>query len=1228
MLSIPWRTGANMREFAYYGTHVLAQDHNNNLELQDKQLKALKDLNASLVRFYVAHRDFSVEQSVQHTKRALDKLHAQNMQAIVVLDDAVRDSRFYIPAHNPDTPEGRAEFPTWGHGHYDKSYFVKKLYTKHYMRHLETIVRTFADHPAVFCWELCNEYALHPQPFEQEGAVITSNDFEAVFNFTKTASEKIRALAPNHLISTGLVSITHILAQDVSHQRRIEQARRLYGLDSLDLISIHFYAEDGPEHEQERIAWDVEIVANHTKKPFYLGEVGASPGVWHGNRTDYHKRVFREWRDRGAFAALVWAFNDAHTDMGISDGVARMHGGFKGITTVMKDFGTSAAPFIVKRRLSPSGTNTLRGTGDSGETMPTQFILRMTDQCFCTDTNPTSAFTSSLLCGAALDIVPDSRIEKNGMVWWQIDGWIVERPEEIEAGSPEAFLHEVPVPVSEKIKFKVTDPTGLWVRRDPFIPLANRSSNIVGDLPADAEIEVYRDSRTLSPGGYVYWRHDDGNSLDDSGEKVSGWTAEAGPHGKPVFMELVDPAAAEPPVRFKVNQSGEGIYLYPGRGYPRIASSLVAGTEFVCQSASRRVHDGYVWWQVRAYIAERPVKIKAGMRGAFLYANETPLSLYRAVKPGQMLFSHPGQNGAAISSELSQEVAFAVHGDSQRLKDDRVWWKMSGWVIERAVDDKAGDPANPLIPIKPTPDATAKMRVMLDGGIWVRSEPMVSRPRQKNAVGDLNTGDEINVYVDSMTTTPDGFIWWRHDDGRKLSNPEERVIGGWSAERNINEDEALMVPVDPDDDVWGLHYRVMDENQPLYAWPDTSAAKLVTSLVKDSVFRVDEDSRLEQDGFVWWKIEAWVAEREKDFDADTADCFLHRVRTANEIANEKVHFRVINPKGVWVRREPHIPPSPMSNVVGELAAGDRVEAYKVSRTISPRGYVYWRHDNGKKRGNPQETVEGGWTAELGPDGKPVFMIEVPSGDGRGGLVDVEEMFQDAGETTININTLPLRDAMFDRIPVTAGQWFMLQHYGNTRESFTSCRYKTAFQGLHPGIDFGSVNTLSDDGTVLVTAGVTGTVDSILRDFYTPYGVRVRVGDYIVIYGHMAMDDIRVQPNQIITPDTVLGRIANKADIQRFNESLPPSRQGKRLFFWPHLHLEVRYDEQRLNRILHPLLFMPRHLRNQVINMKVASNHFFHDPDIWTGWGTVMEQPVIRRGGGLIGPLTRAQGGCR
>ncbi len=42
MLSITWRTGVNMREFAYYGTDVLAADSENRLQLQDLQLETLR----------------------------------------------------------------------------------------------------------------------------------------------------------------------------------------------------------------------------------------------------------------------------------------------------------------------------------------------------------------------------------------------------------------------------------------------------------------------------------------------------------------------------------------------------------------------------------------------------------------------------------------------------------------------------------------------------------------------------------------------------------------------------------------------------------------------------------------------------------------------------------------------------------------------------------------------------------------------------------------------------------------------------------------------------------------------------------------------------------------------------------------------------------------------------------------------------------------------------------
>jgi hypothetical protein len=86
MVQIPWRTGVNMREFAYYGTPAVPHTDSG---LQRRQLDQLQALQVKLVRFYASYNQFSTDQCTQKVSAALDLLQSYQMQAVVCLVDSL-----------------------------------------------------------------------------------------------------------------------------------------------------------------------------------------------------------------------------------------------------------------------------------------------------------------------------------------------------------------------------------------------------------------------------------------------------------------------------------------------------------------------------------------------------------------------------------------------------------------------------------------------------------------------------------------------------------------------------------------------------------------------------------------------------------------------------------------------------------------------------------------------------------------------------------------------------------------------------------------------------------------------------------------------------------------------------------------------------------------------------------------------------------------------------------
>jgi murein DD-endopeptidase MepM/ murein hydrolase activator NlpD len=323
MITIPWRTGVNMREFAYYGSAAVP---NAPASLQAEQLAQLKAMGVKLVRFWASRHDMSSDDAVKRTKAAVELIAAQGMQAIICLDDSLT-SGFSVP--------GDMNYHSETQGHLNSRYWVEGRYTEHYLPHVRAVVTALRDHPGVLMWELGNEYALHPR----EPLRVHSNAF---IEFARAASGLIKSLSPKHLVSTGLVNSRHVAS--LLEDNVADFSRRLYGLDTLDAISVHYY-----EHDGEKVFADIDLAtARDLRKPFYIGEVGARKNV--PNRAAYYRNEVRAWRDAGAITALLWAFDTSGRDVGVSDefAFARIHGDYDEIKGIVQSFAADAAAFALK----------------------------------------------------------------------------------------------------------------------------------------------------------------------------------------------------------------------------------------------------------------------------------------------------------------------------------------------------------------------------------------------------------------------------------------------------------------------------------------------------------------------------------------------------------------------------------------------------------------------------------------------------------------------------------------------------------------------------------------------------------------------------------------------------------------------------------------------------------------------------------------------------------------
>lgn len=362
----------------------------------------------------------------------------------------------------------------------------------------------------------------------------------------------------------------------------------------------------------------------------------------------------------------------------------------------------------------------------------------------------------------------------------------------------------------------------------------------------------------------------------------------------------------------------------------------------------------------------------------------------------------------------------------------------------------------------------------------------------------------------------------------------------------------------------------------------------------------DAASRRELDGWIWWKHqEGWSAER----NLDGSIVYLQEIAAA-PVPNFAPIGQAAVPTPPPVTPALVTPPVPVpvakktyqvgtiqvrvrdhpglnTSTLKWLLPGTRIEVEITSRRELD-GFVWWKHAEG-------------WSAERSVDGQTVFLVEpgtvlqpvpVPVNVPPSGVLDVSQ--------------LPMRESLFKRLPVSLNETRWWQYFGNNVFAYNLWRDGTRWyayaQGLHGGVDFGN----SSQPGVQVYAGVEGTY--VLRDtqYTKPNGLWVKVGDYTIIYGHLANPRLFNKGDRI-APDTVLGEFEFGAGKQN------------------HLHLEVRYKDRY---IVNPLLLMPDAMRNPIFDkFRPDATYFYRDAN-WTKWQSPFDQPVLVLGGMLIGPHAR------
>lgn len=474
--------------------------------------------------------------------------------------------------------------------------------------------------------------------------------------------------------------------------------------------------------------------------------------------------------------------------------------------------------------------------------------------------------------------------------------------------------------------------------------------------------------------------------------------------------------------------------------------------------------------------------------------------------------------------------------------------------------------------------ATRQFKI-IDGPLSVRSTPSLTGDR----VGEIPVGTIIDV---TETKTANNFIWWKHNSG-------------WSAERRLDNFYIFMEEFvsSGNVDTTKSYFKIIDGPLSVRNSPSIGASK-VGELATGLTISVDPDSRTEADDYVWWKHDVgWSAERNSagtyilmtqtsapDTDSggsssgsggstDSAGAgtsgdggsTITQPDTQEPTDTEELIFRVLT--NVSIRDTPSL----SGNRKGQLAVGDII---KSTQKASVDGYVWRNHSSG-------------WSAQKSQtDSNETYMERVK-----------EEDYDPAKLVTLPDGSSFMPQILFTRTPLDFNKLQWVQYFGNSRFAYKiwseGKRWYKYCQALHGGFDYGN----SQAGTPIY-AGVNGTVlqTHLNASVYSPNYLRVKIGNYLIVYGHIA-NAVNFPVGATITPNTVIGYI----DAGGQN----------------HLHLEVRYNTFW---IINPFLVMDDSLIQPILTRFSTYRSHFYGDNGYSQWQDPFDQPVLRLSGTApIGP---------
>jgi hypothetical protein len=267
--------GVNHRGLAWYGVGDVLP-HSNEGQIA-AQLDFDKDLGISVVRFYCAHHKHDVNFAIPRVKRILDMLHERGMVGICVMTDGAH-SGFHVP----DDPGARGVFGG-GNERYSKAWITEKLYRKHYLPYVKTLVSAIANHPAVFTLEICNELTVIDP-------IANTTYLTAMLEFHQEVTDTLRSISPNSMVSDGAESAHQLFGYGNAYAG-FNGARKLSEI--VDIRTLHSYQSNDAPNEA------LGSTREHLQEEFKIAGV---PHIWEEINGFTHVPT-TDWLDKALHAS-------------------------------------------------------------------------------------------------------------------------------------------------------------------------------------------------------------------------------------------------------------------------------------------------------------------------------------------------------------------------------------------------------------------------------------------------------------------------------------------------------------------------------------------------------------------------------------------------------------------------------------------------------------------------------------------------------------------------------------------------------------------------------------------------------------------------------------------------------------------------------------------------------------------------------------------------------------